>query len=154
MSELVQILTISGEQPYNIWVCDFCGAGEQCIYIDTINQSNIPFTFNLPTLFINSSGYCVKMIDNNGCETCECFGTSISPTPTNTPTNTITPTNTQTPENTPTNTPSNTPENTPSNTPTNTPSNTPTNTPTNTPSNTPTNTPTNTPSNTPDKYTF
>ena len=157
MTLQVTIYDITGQTPYDIYICQ--GDGTGCFYMATI--STVPYVFDIPSPYNSSTQYMLKVIDNNGCVITgiEDVTTCPTATPTSTPTNT--PTVTTTPSNTPTNTstPSNTPTNTstPSNTPTNTPTvtNTPTltKTPTNTPTltKTPTNTPTltKTPTNTP-----
>jgi hypothetical protein len=169
------ISSITGQSPYDIYVCQTGGTG--CFYITTI--SSVPYTFNIPAPINNYSAYMLKIIDNNGCVITgeEPVTTCTFVTPTPTPTNTTTPTNTATPTITPTNTttptitptpglspsPTSTITSTPTQTPTNTttptitptpglspsPTATITSTPTTTPTNTQTVTPTETPTETP-----
>ena len=96
----VTINSASGVSPFQIWVCDGCGSSAQQTYVTQIVSADIPYTFNLPGVYSNSPSYCVKVIDSDNCEVCECFGFGPTPTPTVTPT--ITPTNTVTPTPTPT----------------------------------------------------
>lgn len=157
MEVQVTINNITGQTPFDIYVCQVDGSG--CFYISTITNASFPFTFEIPAPYNSSPNYLIKAIDANNCVI---SGTSavVTPLPSLTPTNTVTPTIDPTPTITPTNTvtPSNTPTTTPTNTvtPTVTPTNTltpgltPTTTPTNTdtPTATPTTTPTTTPTNT------
>ena len=100
----VTVNSASGIPPFQIWVCNGCSPSAQQIYICQVaTNADFPYTFNLPGVYSNSP-FCVKVIDSDVCEVCECFGFEPTPTPTNTPT--ITPTNTQTPTPTPTVTPS------------------------------------------------
>jgi hypothetical protein len=159
MEVQVTINDISGQTPYDIYVCQVDGSG--CFYISTITDSSFPYVFEIPAPYNSSPNYLIKVIDANDCIISGATGVvtpipsltptisvtpTINPTPTNTPTNTttpsITPTNTVTPGLTPTNTPTNT--STPTITPTITPTNTATTTqtPTITSSPTPTQTPT------------
>jgi hypothetical protein len=158
MEVQVTINDISGQTPYDIYVCQVDGSG--CFYISTITDSSFPYVFEIPAPYNSSPNYLIKAIDANDCIISGATGVvtpipsltptisvtpTINPTPTNTPTNTttpsITPTNTGTPGLTPTNTPTNT--STPTTTPTITPTNTATTT--QTPTNTSTPTPTNLP---------
>ena len=135
MASSIQITSVTGTSPYDVYVCDVFGLN--CNLVGTIPVSVPPVvTFTIPTMFNYAQVVMVKVIDFNNCETFHietCV--PLTPTPTQTPTNTPTPTQTPTNTPTPTQTPTNTP--TPTQTPTNTP--TPTQTPTNTP--TPTQTP-------------
>jgi hypothetical protein len=126
----VTINNITGETPYEIYLCQ--GDGTGCFYMATI--STLPYVFNIPPPYNSSLQYMLKIIDNNGCIITGVENVDMGITPTPTITNTQTPTNTPTNTETPTNTPTNT--ETPTNTPTNT--ETPTQTPTVTPTVTPT----------------
>jgi hypothetical protein len=125
LASTIQITSVTGTSPYDVYVCDVFGAN--CNLVGTIPGSVPPaVTFSIPTMFNYAQVVMVKVIDFNNCETFH-IETCIPPTPTPTPTRTPTPTPTRTPTQTPTSTPTNTP--TPTLTPTNTP--TPTPTPTN-----------------------
>ncbi len=144
MATSIQITSVTGTSPYNVYVCDFFGMN--CTLVGTIVGTVPPiYTFSLPAIFDYAPAVMVKVIDFNNCETFytdTCPSSTPTPTPTPTPTSTLTtPTPTPTPTRTPTTpTPTPTPTRTPTLTPTNTP--TPTRTPTLTPTNTPTRTPT------------
>ena len=124
MSVQLTINSITGQSPYDVYVCQSGGIG--CFYIATI--TSVPYTFTIPAPFDNYSSYRLKIVDNQGCViTAEEPVTTCSfITQTPMPTSTVTPTVTTTPTNTPTVTPTTTV--TPTETPTNTP--TPTVTPT------------------------
>lgn len=99
----VTINTITGTSDYDVWISNGCEENQVKVYIDTITNSDIPYTFNVPTSFQNSA-FCVKIYDSNDCEICECFGVAPSPSPSVTPT--MTPSITVSPTMTPTPTPS------------------------------------------------
>jgi len=129
----IEISSISGTSPFQIWVCDYYG--NQCQLIDTVTGPVPPAVYyNLPAAFMYAPVVTIKIIDSLGCETSTlyyCIDPTPTRTPTQTPTNTVTPTVTSTPI-TPTVTP--TPTNTPvTPTPTPTVTNTMTVTPTVTP---------------------
>ena len=115
MASYIQITSVTGTSPYDVYVCDVFGLN--CNLVGTIPGSVPPVvTFSIPTMFNYAQVVMVKVIDSNNCETFH-IESCVPLTPTPTPT--ITPTNTPTPTITPTNTPTNTP--TPSITPTPTP---------------------------------
>jgi hypothetical protein len=175
MAIQVTISSITGQSPYDIYICQT--GGTSCFYMTTIGS--VPYVFDIPAPYNTSDAYMLKIIDNNGCVITgvEPVTTCPNVTPTPTPTNTETPTNTPTQTSTPTITPTTTmtptpglspsptstqtatPTNTPTITPTTTmtstpgaspsPTSTQTSTPTNTQTATPTNTQTATPTNTP-----
>lgn len=75
MSQTATISAITGTSDFDIWVSNACSGNTTTIYIDTISNSDLPYTFTIPQTFQNS-GFCIKIIDDNNCETCECFGIS------------------------------------------------------------------------------
>lgn len=105
MADTITINTITGSSDYDVWLSNGCADTEVKVYIDTISDSDVPYTFNIPDIYKNT-GFCVKIYDDNNCKICECFGVapspSPSPTPTNTPSATVTPSMTPTPTPTPT----------------------------------------------------
>ena len=124
MATSIQITSVTGTSPYNVYVCDIFGTN--CNLVGTIVGTVPPvYSFSIPAMFNYAQVVIVKVIDSNNCET---FHIETCIPPTNTPTPTQTPTRTPTPTQTPTSTPTNTP--TPTRTPTLTPTNTPTPTPT------------------------
>ena len=96
----ITVNSASGIPPFQIWVANSCDPLSQQTYLgQVVTNADFPFTVNLPTPY-EGVPFCVKVIDDDNCIVCECFGFAPSPTPTVTPT--ITPTNTQTPTPTPT----------------------------------------------------
>jgi hypothetical protein len=141
MAIQVTISSITGQSPYDIYICQT--GGTSCFYMTTIGS--VPYIFDIPAPYNTSEAYMLKVIDNNGCTITGVEPVTTCPdvTPTITPTNTQTPTNTPTQTSTPTVTPTTTLTSTPglSPSPTSTQTSTPTNTPTVTPTTTMTSTP-------------
>jgi hypothetical protein len=102
LASYIQITSVTGTSPYNVYVCDVFG--ENCNLVGTIPGSVPPVVaFFIPTIFDYAPAVMVKVIDSNNCETFH-IETCVSPTgPTpSTPTPTPTPTSTPTPTPTPT----------------------------------------------------
>ena len=131
MASFIQITSVTGTSPYDVYVCDVFGTN--CNLVGTIVGTVPPvYSFSIPAMFNYAQVVIVKVIDFNNCETFHietCVLPTNTPTPTQTPTPTLTPTRTPTPTPTRTLTPTPTPTLTPTLTPTRTP--TPTPTPTN-----------------------
>ena len=56
----VTITNITGQTPYDIYICQSGGTG--CFYMATIN--NTPYIFNIPEPYNNYNSYMLKVIDN------------------------------------------------------------------------------------------
>jgi hypothetical protein len=93
----IQINSISGTSPFDIYLCDI--NLNQCVFTQTETSPSYPIIISLPPTFYGVNQLIVKIIDGNGCET---FNYYILPTPTPTASNTPTPTITPTPTPTPT----------------------------------------------------
>ena len=63
MSIQVTINSITGQSPYDVYICQTGGTG--CFYMTTI--ATAPYIFDIPTPYDTSSSYMLKLIDNNGC---------------------------------------------------------------------------------------
>ncbi len=64
----VTIDAITGQTPYDIYVCD---SNElNCFWITT--TSTIPYTFIIPPPYDVMETFCIKAIDDNGCEIINC----------------------------------------------------------------------------------
>ena len=87
MSCTLQINSISGTSPFDIYMCDI--GLFQCIFMQTETSPIYPIVVNLPQQLVGVNQLVVKIIDGNGCET---FHPYILPTPTPTVTPTMTPT--------------------------------------------------------------
>jgi hypothetical protein len=128
----VTITNITGQTPYDVYICQSGGTG--CIYIATI--SSVPYIFNIPKPYDVYDSYMLKIIDNINCVATGVESVTIcqpTATPTPGPTSTQTPTPTTTPTPGPTSTQTPTPTATPTPGPTSTQTPTPTTTPTPTP---------------------
>lgn len=78
MATFVTVNTATGTYPINVWICSDCSSGATniCQYIDTIdNVGEIPFTFQLPTIYETALSYSIKFIDSLGCEVCDEYST-------------------------------------------------------------------------------
>jgi len=112
MSCTVQINSISGTSPFDIYMCDV--GLVQCVFLQTETSPTYPIILTPPTTLIGATSFIIKIIDSSGCVVFYPYTQpsptpTISFTPTNTPTNTVTPTFTPTVTQTPTVTPSFTP---------------------------------------------
>lgn len=66
MSVRVYINGITGgTEPYNIYICQ--PDNTSCFYIATIEDTNLPYEFDIPEPYDNSPAYLLKMIDTKGC---------------------------------------------------------------------------------------
>lgn len=63
MSVQVTINSITGQSPYDVYICQTGGTG--CFYMTTITTA--PYIFDIPTPYNTSSSYMLKLIDDNGC---------------------------------------------------------------------------------------
>lgn len=63
MAVQVTINNITGSSPFDIYICQSDGTG--CFYITT--TSTIPYVFDIPTPYDNSTSYLLKIIDSNNC---------------------------------------------------------------------------------------
>jgi hypothetical protein len=62
----ITISNINGQEPYDIYICD--SGLTTCYYVNTINNSDFPFEFQVPTVFDGLYVYNVKAVDGNNCE--------------------------------------------------------------------------------------
>jgi hypothetical protein len=62
MSVEVNISSITGQSPYDIYICQ-TGA-TTCLYVGRITE--VPYTFIIPKPYDKSGGYLLKLIDANG----------------------------------------------------------------------------------------
>lgn len=63
MAIQVSISSITGQSPYDIYICQT--GGTSCFYMTTI--SSVPYIFDIPSPYNTSDAYMLKIIDNNGC---------------------------------------------------------------------------------------
>lgn len=65
MAKQITILTITGSSPYDVWICN--NSFSQCVYIDTISQSQIPYSFKVPDQYLSLTQVGVEVKDFNKC---------------------------------------------------------------------------------------
>jgi len=65
MPNFITIDSITGSPPYHIYLCD--NNFENCVYINTIENSDIPFTFELPPLYNDSQNIVIRFENDGGC---------------------------------------------------------------------------------------
>ena len=62
---------LSGASPFDVYTCDT--GFTTCIYIATINSGDIPYVFDLPSVFYGMASFEVKVVDDNDCVVTETF---------------------------------------------------------------------------------
>jgi len=62
----ITINDISGQTPYDIYVCDT--GSTYCVYAATINYGDLPYTFQVPIVYSNNTSVNLRIIDDNECE--------------------------------------------------------------------------------------
>jgi hypothetical protein len=63
MAVQVTISSVTGQSPYDVYVCQTNGSA--CFYITTI--SSTPYVFDIPVPYNILSAYMLKLIDGNNC---------------------------------------------------------------------------------------
>lgn len=63
MAVEVSITSISGQSPFDIYVCQ--SGGTDCFYITTTSSTS--YTFEVPSPYDTATTYTIKIIDDNGC---------------------------------------------------------------------------------------
>ena len=71
MGRQITINSITATEGYNVFTCDTTLI--TCIYLATINNSDLPYTIELPPPFDTLDEYKVKIVDANGCEIIKTF---------------------------------------------------------------------------------
>lgn len=61
----LDISSITGTSPYDIYVCDT--GFTSCIYISTITTGDLTYTFSVPNFLLNNTNQVLKIVDDNGC---------------------------------------------------------------------------------------
>ena len=65
MPTQITISTLTGAQPFDVYSCDT--GYTSCIYISTINSTQLPYSFDLPFLQEGMGEVGIKVVDNNDC---------------------------------------------------------------------------------------
>ena len=63
MAVQVIISSITGQSPYDVYICQSNGSG--CFYVSTITTT--PYVFDIPAPYDTSSSYLLKVVDANNC---------------------------------------------------------------------------------------
>jgi hypothetical protein len=63
MAVQVTINSITGQSPFDIYICQSNGTG--CFYISTITST--PYVFDIPEPYNTSTSYQLKVVDGNNC---------------------------------------------------------------------------------------
>lgn len=63
MAVQVTINSITGQSPYDIYICQTNGTG--CFYITTIET--LPYQFDIPQPYDTLPNYLLKVVDANNC---------------------------------------------------------------------------------------
>jgi len=61
----ITINGLTGLSPYDVYVCD--NPNTICVYIDTINSGDLPYTFQVPEPWETMSSFTLQVTDSNGC---------------------------------------------------------------------------------------
>lgn len=61
MSLIVEIQSVTGQTPYDVYLCD--PYGNNCIFIDRV--STIPYSFTVPSPYDTFTEYKLKLVDGN-----------------------------------------------------------------------------------------
>lgn len=62
----ITINNISGSTPFDVYVCDT--GMTSCVYVSTINSGDLPYTFEVPIIYANSTEFNLRVVDNNECQ--------------------------------------------------------------------------------------
>ena len=62
----ITINDISGSTPFDVYVCDT--GMTSCVYVSTINSGDLPYTFEVPIIYANSTELNLRVIDNDECQ--------------------------------------------------------------------------------------
>ena len=66
MDTNITITSITGITPYDVYVCDT--GMTSCVYVSTINSGDLPYTFEVPIIYANSTEFNLRVVDNNQCQ--------------------------------------------------------------------------------------
>jgi hypothetical protein len=65
----ITINNISGATPFDVYVCNT--GLTTCIYVNTINSGDLPYTFEIPPVYSNLTEFVVRVVDDNECTVLE-----------------------------------------------------------------------------------
>jgi hypothetical protein len=61
----ITINNISGQTPFDVYVCDT--GYTTCIYVSTIASGDLPYVFEIPPVYSSLTEFIVKVVDDNNC---------------------------------------------------------------------------------------
>lgn len=61
----ITISNITGTSPYDVYICNITNT--TCIYVNTITNGDLPFTFTVPVIFQDLPEFNVRVIDDIDC---------------------------------------------------------------------------------------
>ena len=67
----VTVSDIVGSPPFEIYLC--ISGTSSCFYIDYIQNVQLPYVFTVPTPLQTFPSFCLRVVDNDGCEINNCF---------------------------------------------------------------------------------
>jgi len=70
----IVISGVTGQSPYNVYVCD--DNVTNCTWVSQFTSGQIPYSFELPYIYLNLPDFAVKIIDSNGCSVTKLSGTT------------------------------------------------------------------------------
>jgi hypothetical protein len=65
MSTNITISGLTGQSPFDIYICD--SGSVVCYFVNTITNGDIPYVFEVPFIFNSLTSFNVRAIDNNDC---------------------------------------------------------------------------------------
>ncbi len=65
----ITINNISGATPFDVYVCNT--GLTTCIYVNTINSVDLPYTFEIPPVYSTLTQFVVRVVDDNECTVLE-----------------------------------------------------------------------------------
>ena len=71
MPTLVTVSNINASAPYEIYICP--SGSSACYYVDVIGTAQLPYNFTVPIPLQNNLGFCVRVVDSDGCIITDCF---------------------------------------------------------------------------------
>lgn len=66
MGRQISINSITAAQGYNVYICDTSLI--TCVYLVTINDSDLPYLIDVPSPYDSMTDFSVKIVDSNNCE--------------------------------------------------------------------------------------
>ena len=66
MGRQITINSINAAQGYNVYICDTSLI--PCVYLATINDSDLPYSIEVPAPYDTMTDFSVKIVDSNNCE--------------------------------------------------------------------------------------